>query len=159
MNNFFNNESNEITNQLIKGVGTEKFYLYLQDNNIYIKISDIRCFRVSLRRLRNIFHIKNDDEVKKIFLKYYPNISVEKQNENSYYLNIHFPQKINITFNLNHKIKIKEINNFLYIHKTDKLETIILKQNEKLLSLLEKLNQYENKYKELTTDEEMFLIY
>lgn len=159
MNNIFYNESQELSSQLNKGVQTEKFYLYQQDKYICIKISDFRCFKVSMRRLKNTLHQKYEDEIKKIFLKYYKNITIEKQNENLYYLNIHFPQKLNQTFNINYKIKIKEINNFIDIYSTDNYQTIISKQNEKILSLLEKIKEYEKKYKDPNTDEEMFLMY
>lgn len=149
---------NEILYLLSKGISNNKIFIYLKNEYIFIKQSDTRCFTVSMRRLRNSLNIKYDNEIYNIIIKNINTISVEKENHN-YFLIINIPSNLNIMRNFNYKIKIKEIYDFLDLYQTDSKDIIIKKQHEKIFNLLEKIKYYENKYKEPTTDEEMFILY
>ena len=156
----FTNLNDNTSFILEKGIYNEKLFIYFKNEYFYIHISNIRCFKVSIKRVKNTLCIKSINEVKKLFIKCINNITIEKKNDNLFYLKIFYYQNTNTIFNIiNNKIKLKEVNDFLSIDKTDSPNLIIKKQNEKILSLLEKIKVYENTYKEIDTDEEMFIIY
>lgn len=149
----------EIDILLKKGIRGNEFFLFYTDMYFYVQISDIRCFKFSMRRAKNTLRINEGIYVKEILYHCIQNISIEKQNENLFFLNINYPKKHNEIYNINHKIKLKEINNFINLSDLDNQDTIIKKQNEKINSLLNKINEFENKCKDPDTDEEMFLTY
>lgn len=156
-NLYYNSDS--IIN-LKKGITGDNFIIFLKDNYFYVQLCPIRCFRFSLRRAKNILNMKNIEEITTIFLKYIKNINIEKINENLFFLNISYPLNGFSKFDgiiLNKKIKLKEINNFLFISDYDDRDKIIKKQNDKIKSLLDKIEEYENKYKEPNTDDELFI--
>jgi len=162
MNNDIRNFSmglDEISLILERGIRGNQIFLYFRNGYFYIQISDIRCFKFSIRRAKNSLCIGTIDEVKKIFVKFIDNFTVEKQNDNLFYLNVNYPHKNNNNISIGYKIKLKEINNFLNVLNVDNADTIIKKQDQKILSLLEKIKVYEDKYKETNTDDEMFIIY
>lgn len=141
---------------LEKGIGNNNIFLYLKDKYFYIQHNYLRCFKFSLRRAKNTLN-KDINILLKIFIKYFNNIILEKQNENLFYLSITYPSINNKNFISKQKIKLKEINNYLYISKQDNLEIIIKKQDEKINLLLNKIEEYEKKYNECDTDDELFL--
>jgi hypothetical protein len=52
------------------------------------------------------------------------------------------------------KIKLKEINNYLIISNSDDPVKIINKQKNKISVLLKKIEEFENRQKQLLTDDE-----
>ncbi len=151
---------NDETSRIIeKGIYNNNLLLYYRNGYFHVQISFVRCFKFSTRRAKNSLHLKTSEEVKKLFIKCINDITIEKQNENKFYLNICYSPNLNKIFKINHKIKLKEINDFLSVSKNDNSNTIIQKQNEKILLLLEKIKSYEEIHKELNTDDEMFIMY
>lgn len=133
---------------LEKGIiGNNNIFIYLRDKYFYVQDGNIRCFKFSMRRVKNTLNISDTNHLLSIIIRNIKSIHLEKNNENLFYLNL-FSQKI----------KLKEINNFLIISNTDTQDVIIEKQKEKIITLLNKINEFENKYKEPTTDEELILI-
>jgi len=155
MNNYYSTNKDLLN----KGIRNNNLFIYYRDNYIYIECDEIRCFRTSMRRLRNSLCINSDEIVRQLIIKYIKNISLEKVNENLFNLIIEYPHIINVTFNIKRKIKLQEINNFLNIKDTDNSNIIIKKQNDKILLLLDKLNEYKKNNKEIDTEEEMFIIF
>jgi len=150
----------EINNDILKkGIIEKNFLIYYKDNFIYIELNNIRCFKLSMRRLRNTLNINSDDTIKYILIKYIKNISIIKKNENLFYFQINYPKESNSTFKYEYKIKLKELDDFTNIKKNDDIKTIVAKQNEKILILLNKINEFNKKYNELDTDDEIFIIH
>ena len=139
---------------LEKGICENNIFIYFRDKYFYIQENHIRSFKFSLMRAKNTLDIKHTDYIFKIFIKYIRSIKLEKENENMFFLNISFPIG---NFIFPHKIKLKEINNYLFILGTDNSNIIIKKQNDKIASLLSKINEYEKRFKDSSTDDEFIL--
>lgn len=155
-----NNKCVEINNNILKkGIIEKNLLIYYKDNFVYIELDDIRCFKLSMKRLRNTFNINSDDTIINILIKYIKNISIIKKNDNLFYFMINYPKESDSTFKYEYKIKLKELNDFSNIKKNDDIKTIVAKQNKKILILLNKINEYNKKYKELDTDDEIFIIH
>jgi hypothetical protein len=142
---------------LEKGINSNNVFIYLKDKYFYVKENHIRCFKFSVKRAKNSLQIKSSDSLFKIFIGYAETIKLEKINENLFYLIISCPLSGIQNLIIPHKIKLKEINEYLPITNTDSPDIIIKKQNEKLLSLLSKIDEYEKKFKEPSTDDEFIL--
>jgi hypothetical protein len=139
---------------LEKGIYGDNIFIYLRDKYFYISENHIRCFKFSLRRAKTTLNISYNESLYKIFIKYIKTIKLEKINENLFYLIILYPVLGIKNLIIPQKIKLKEINEYLALLNTDSPDIIIKKQNEKLLSLLSKIDEFEKKFKEPTTDEE-----
>jgi hypothetical protein len=151
---------NQIDIDLKKGINGDKFILFYENNNFYIQISDIQCFSFSLRRAKNIFHTKNEYTIKQLLVKNIKNITIDKQNKNLVFLNIIYTYKLNeFPINISHKIKLKELDDYFIVSNQDDKDTLIKKQFEKINILLNKISEYQTKYKEPNTDEELIMIY
>jgi hypothetical protein len=159
-NYLYSSENQTLLNTMINGVKNESLFIYLENKRIFIKISSVRCFSVSFRRLRNCLCVGDDYSVLHILVKNINNITVTKENENLFHLNI-------ATYNViskqqcasNVKIKIKEVVDFIEFNKNDDYKIIIDKQSEKITDLINKITEYEKKYKDPTTEDEMILMY
>lgn len=158
-NYFYKNLYNNSGSILDNGIGNDKIFIYSKDNYLFIVENDIRCFRVSFRRLRNIMHLKTNGEVKNLLVENIKNTSLKKKNENHHFLNIVYTKKINNTYDLKYEIKLKELTEFLNINNNENYTVVIKKLYGKIDILIKKISEYENKYKEPTTDEEMFIMY
>lgn len=158
-NSSSSNEYTQIDMLFQNGIQGNNFLFYYTDKYFYIKINDTRCFKFSMRRAKNSLHLDNEQSVKELFYKHIKKIWVEKQNENLFHLNVVLPLGTNQSFNYINKIKIKEVNDFINLSNFDAKDMIIKKQRDKITYLLNKISEYENKFKEPTTDEEMFIIY
>jgi hypothetical protein len=155
----FQNLYDDTRSILDNGIGNDKLFIYSKDNYLFVIENDIRCFKVSFRRLRNIMSLKTNKEVKNILIENIKKIFLKKKNENLYLLNIYQSKKINNFYNCNYEIKLKEVNEFLNIQKNENFNAVIQKLYDKINILLKKITEYENKFKEPTTDEEIFIIY
>lgn len=142
---------------LEKGIMGDNFFLYFKDNNFYLKHDHIRCFKFTLKRAKNTLGIKDTTQLLRMFIDYIKNINLEKKNENLFYLVICYQLAGFTNFISNNKIKLKEINNYLLITNTDSKDEIIKKQNEKIILLLNKIEEFEKKYSEPTTDDELII--
>jgi hypothetical protein len=156
----FSDEKQILLNTMINGIKNESLFVYLQNKRIFIKISSIRCFNVSFRRLRNCLCVNDDYHVLKILVKNINNTTVVKENENLFYLNIKTNKPFgNQIFMSNTKIKIKEVVDFIEFYKNDDYKLIMEKQSKKITDLVNKIAEYEKKYKEPTTEDELILMY
>ena len=154
---FYNNNNN---NSIVdKGIKNDNLFIYSKNEELYVIENDIRCFMVSFRRLRNILQLKLNSEVKNILINNISNIKIKKKNENSHFLIIKIIKKITFSYSHNVEIKLKEINDFINIYSKDNESYIINKLFEKINILSKKINEYENKFKEPTTDDEIFICY
>lgn len=146
--------SNENLIKLQLGIGNDNLFIHSQDKQLYIYQNRIRMYRVSFRRLVKTTSISLN-EVLELVIKNIENIYVceKDSNINKLYLVIkNYNEYYKMTFI--YKIKLKEINEYLDFANSDNLNEIISKQNKKINILLKKLQNYENKFKEPTTDEE-----
>lgn len=144
-----------------KGIYNDKIMIFLKNDYFHVQESYVRCFKFSIKRAKNTLNIKDTTHLFNIFIKNINNINLEKKNENLYYLNISdsgskFGSRDYFAIQT-YKIKLKEINNFLYISNIDNHDIIIKKQNEKIISLLSKIDEFEKKFKEPTTDDELII--
>lgn len=144
---------------LEKGISANNIFIYLKDKYFYVNENQIRCFKFSVRRAKNSLNIKSSDLLYKIFISYAETIKLEKKNENMFYLILSYPLAGFQNLIIPHKIKLKEINEYLLLTDTDSPDIIIKKQNEKLLLLLSKIDEYEKKFKEQSTDDEFILLF
>lgn len=179
--------NNKLDNKTILEKGiliNNNIFIHFEDNFFYIQESPTRCFKCSLKRAKNSLNIKDTNELFLIFVKNINNIKLEKKNNNLIYLTISYyrhgifypsissstynsdkniktitDEKKQKNYNTTQKIKLKEINDFLFISKTDNHETIIKKQHEKIITLLSKINELENKLNEPSTDDEFITNY
>ncbi len=142
--------------EIDKGIYGKNFYIIFKNKYFYIQQSDIQCFKVSEKRVKNTMCIKLIDDIKKIFISNIKNITVEKCDK-LYYLQINYMYNQNLKFISTRKIKLKEIHDFINIKNSDSVDMIIKKQHDKILLLLEKIKTYEDK--ELDTDEELITVY
>ena len=144
---------------LDSGISNEQIFIYSKDNYIYIIENNIRCFKASFKRLRNVMCMKLNNDIKNIIIENIKNIKLVHKNENSCILTIEKTKKINFNYNCKYDIKLKEVNDFLNINNNDNYNLIIKKLYKKIDILIKKINEYENKHKEPTTEEEMFINY
>jgi hypothetical protein len=157
--NIFNLHTNSQDKIILeKGiVGNNNIFIYLRDEYFYVQQDHIRCFKFSMRRAKNTLNIKDTNHLLNLIIKNIKNIYLEKINENLFYLNLSYKLVGCIDFISTQKIKLKEINNFLIISNTDNQDIIIKKQNEKIIILLNKIDEFKKKYKEPTTDDEFII--
>lgn len=140
-----------------KGIFNEKILIFFKNEYFYVQESYTRCFKFSIRRAKNTFGIKNINQLFKLFIDNIENTNLEKKNENSFYLIVSFPLVGFKGLMSTQKIKLKEINNFLSILETDTYDIVIKKQNDKISSLLDKIEEFEKKFKEPSTDDELII--
>lgn len=145
---------NENLIKLQLGIGNDNLFIHSSDNQLYIYQNRIRKYRVSFRRLVKTTSISLSD-ILELIIKNIDSIYVceKDSNINKLYLvikNYNFHYKMTFVY----KIKLKEINEYLDLANSSNPNEIISKQNEKINILLKKLEYYENKFKEPTTDEE-----
>lgn len=158
MNIFSSHTNSQEKIILEKGiVGNNNIFIYLRDAYFYVQQDHIRCFKFSMRRAKNTLNIKDTDHLLNIIINNIKNIYLEKINENLFYLSLSYKLAGYINFISTQKIKLKEINNFLIILNTDSQDIIIKKQNEKIIALLNKIDEFQKKYKEQTTDDELII--
>ena len=149
--NLNNKTSEQISMILEKGIYNDKIFMCFKNNYYIVQINNVRCFKFSVKRAKNSLLVKSSNEINKLFIKSICNIDIEKYNDNLFYLTIK-----NLTLA---KIKLKEISDFISFKKTDSSEIIIKKQNEKIQSLLDRIKLYEEKYENIDTDDEMFILF
>ena len=137
-----------------KGIVINNILLYLKDNHFYIEKNYLRCFKFSIKRAKFSLNINSEDDLFKILLNCINDIKIEKKNENLFFLNIIRNDIIIKDYILISRIKLKEINNYLIILNSDNPIKIINKQKNKISVLLKKIEELENKQKQLLTDDE-----
>lgn len=140
--------------KLQQGIMCNKLFIYSKTNYLYVVKDDIRMFYVSFKRLKKSISLSLND-IFSIIVKNPNNIYLESvvNNPHKFILSIkHHNNYYDTTFT--YKIKLKEKNNYLDIIENDNLNSIIYKQNEKINSLLKKIEYYENQHPEPLTDEE-----
>lgn len=132
-----------------------KIHLYSKDNKLFLIMNSVRMFCVSFLRLKKTMSLSLN-EIFYIIVKNIDTINfLNPPDTNNVFLVIK-----NSIHNHNHKyifeykIKLKEINKYLDISNKEEPRVTFLKQKEKIKILLKKLEIYENKYHEPTTDEE-----
>lgn len=152
-------ENDDLTLFLEKGFWSEKIFIQLRDKYLFARINSIRCFKVSLRRIRCATSLRNDDEVKKMIASTVDNIFIDNDSNNEYFLNLSYGFKTTQFYDFKCKIKLKEIDEYIDIKKTDSSDVIIKKQNEKILLLLNKIKSHKLKHKDLdlNTDDEFII--
>ena len=137
-----------------KGIVINNILLYLKDNHFYIEKNYLRCFKFYIKRAKFSLNINSEDDLFKILLNCINDIKIEKKNENLFFLNIIRNDIIIKDYILISRIKLKEINNYLIILNSDNPIKIINKQKNKISVLLKKIEELENKQKQLLTDDE-----
>ena len=142
---------------LENGINGNKIFIYLKDNYFYVNQDYIRSFKFSIRRAKNTFNIGDIDQLSRIIINNIKNIYLEKKNENLFFLSVSYQLTGFANLICTKKIKLREINNFLTILNTDSQDIIIKKQNEKIISLLNKLDAFEKNHEEPNTDDELIL--
>ncbi len=139
------------------GIVCKDFYMYSQDNQLFIVKDDIRMFKVSFRRLKKTFSLALDN-IFSIIIKNINNTNLDYTPDNpvKYFLVVKKPDE-HFKFPFEYKIKLKEIDEYLNLTNlinSNNQNKIISKQNEKINILLKKIEFYKLKYFEPTTDEE-----
>jgi hypothetical protein len=142
---------------LEKGLHGNNIFIYLKDMYFYVNENHIRCFKFSLERAKKSLNVKSKNELFKIFVDYIGTIKLEKKNENLFYLIILYSTSGITNLIIPQKIKLREINEYLVLLNNDSPDIIIKKQNEKLLSLLSKIDEFEKRFGEPSTDDEFIL--
>lgn len=140
--------------KLQKGILLNNFFVYSKDDNLFFVKDDIRMFKVSFKRIKKTTGVSLDI-ILSIIINDTKNIQIiqEIENCNKYYLVIQYPNP-NYKMIFKYNIKLKEINDYLKISEGEELYHIILKQNEKINILLNKIEYYEKKFFEPLTDDE-----
>jgi hypothetical protein len=137
-----------------KGIIINNMLLYFKDLHFYIEKNYLRCFKFSIKRAKFSLNINSDNDLFKILLNCINDIKIEKKNDNLFFL-IVMRSDIKIKdYILLSKIKLKEINNYLIISNSDDPVKIINKQKNKISVLLKKIEEFENRQKQLLTDDE-----
>ena len=154
-NNSYSKSNEELI--LEKGIHENNMFLYFRDKYFFITENHIRSFKFSLKRAKNSLSITNNDIIFKIFVKYIGSIKLQKVNENLFYLNITYPNVGIKNMMIPQQIKIKEVSDYLVILNNDSLEIIIKKQNDKITSLLAKIDEFEKRFNDPNTDDDFIL--
>jgi hypothetical protein len=157
MNKYYLNSKSDEQLILEKGIYENNIFIYLRDKSFYIEENHIRCYKFSVRRAKNSLDIKDNDFLFKIFIKNIKSIKLEKKNANIFFLIITYPISGIKHLMIPQKIRLREINNYLVILNTDNPDIIMQKQNDKILLLLDKIDEFEKKFKELSTEDEFIL--
>lgn len=149
----FNNNDEDLL-KLKHGVLCNNLFVYSNTDYLYVVKDEIRIFYVSLNRLKKTIR-RSINYIFSIIIKNPNNVYLENKSDNPnksiLVIKCYVPYH-NYVFT--YKIKLKEIDNYLFIIENENLNSIINKQNEKINILLKKLEYYENKYHEPLTDEE-----
>ena len=152
MNNdkFYNNEDYNNIN------------IYFDNKYLYLELDDIRAFKTSIRRIKHLLNIKEDKIAINYIVKNKKHIFINLEKINNYFMSFNNTKLSlnNYLFNYSVKIKIKEINDYINIKKNDNDNTIIQKQYLKIISLIEKINDYEKilKIDLVNTDDELIFL-